>query len=326
MDVGEHEVSIFNKFDYAMLGDIHLTNQIMDEDGRVRYAGSTIQQNHGEGTCKGFLVWDIKDKEDFTVKPITLTNPKPFISLPLTAHGKVPETELPKSTRLRLVVENSISTTALKKAVDVAKKKYKPESITVVNRSTFSSGVELDDNFKKENLRDLGVQEKLIREYLLDYHLSQKLEKKITDLNKKYKQIVEDNEEIYRNVDFEILELEWNNLFNYGEGNRIDFTNFIGITGIYGRNFSGKSSIIDSLLFTIYNSISKNSRKSLNIINNDKTHAHGRVKIRRGNKVFTIHREATKYLKRLKGEETVEAKTVVDFKCWDMTTEKTKCP
>ena len=48
-------ISIFDKFDYAMLGDIHLTNQIMDKAGRIRYAGSTIQQNHGEGTCKGFL-------------------------------------------------------------------------------------------------------------------------------------------------------------------------------------------------------------------------------------------------------------------------------
>ena len=324
MDVGEHDVSIFEKFDFAMLGDIHLTNQIMDDEGRVRYAGSTIQQNHGEGTCKGFLIWDIKTKNDFTVKPITLTNPKPFISLPLTDDGKVPETKMPRSVRLRLIVENSISATALKKAVEVAKKRFSPESITVVNKSTASNGVLIDDDFKKENLRDLGVQEKLIREYLSDYKLDNILEKKITDLNKKCKQIVEEADETYRNVDFEILQLEWSNLFNYGEDNYIDFTNFSGITGIYGRNFSGKSSIVDSLLFTIYNSISKNSRKNINIINNDKSEGYGQVKIRRGNKVFTIKRQSTKYLKRLKGEETVEAKTVVDFTCWDMATEKTK--
>jgi len=322
MDIGEHAISIFDKFDYAMLGDIHLTNQIMDKEGRVRYAGSTIQQNHGEGTCKGFLIWDIKNKKDFTVKPITLTNPKPFISLPLTQEGKVPDTILPDCTRLRLVANNSISATALKKAVDVARKKYKPESITVVNKSTFTNGVLIGDNFKKENLRDLGVQKKLICDYLEDYKISNDLEKKIIELNKKYKQIVEENDETYRNVDFEILELEWSNLFNYGKDNRIGFTNFTGITGIYGRNFSGKSSIVDSLLFTIYNSISKNSRKNINIINNDKTEGYGQVKIRRANKIYTINRQSTKYLKKLKGEETVEAKTVVDFKSWDIVTEQ----
>jgi DNA repair exonuclease SbcCD ATPase subunit len=294
----------------------------MDKDGRVRYAGSTIQQNHGEGTCKGFLLWDIKSKDDFDVKPITLTNPKPFISLPLTQDGKVPEKELPPNVRLRLVVENSISSVALKKAIDIAKRRYKPTTLTVVNKSTFSNGVEIDEGFKKENLRDLAVQEKLICDYLDDYNISDDLGKKIKDLNKKYKQIVEGNGETYRNVDFEVLELEFDNLFNYGEENKIDFTNFMGIVGIFGRNFSGKSSIVDALLFTIYNSISKNSRKNLNIINNDKTAGYGQVKIRRGNKIYTIRRETSKYLKKLKGEESVEAKTVVDFKSWDIITEE----
>jgi len=323
LDAGEHDTSIFDEFDYAMLGDIHLTNQIMDKAGRIRYAGSTIQQNHGEGTCKGFLVWDIENKKHFTCKPITLTNPKPFITLPLTEEGKIPETEIPEFARLRLVVESAVTTTALKKAVEVAKKRFKPESISVVNKSQFVNGVTLDDNFKKENLRDITVQEKLIREYLKDYKITNDLEKKITELNKRYKQIVEESDEVYRNVDYEILELKWSNLFNYGEGNHINFTNFTGIIGIFGRNFSGKSSIVDSLLFTIYNSISKNSRKNVNIINNDKTEGSGRVKIKRGNKVYTIERKVEKWLKKLKGNETIEARTTVDFTCFDLVTEKT---
>ena len=35
---------------------------------------------------------------------------------------------------------------------------------------------------------------------------------------------------------------------------------------IFGKNFSGKSSIIDSFLYTLFNSTSKNVRKNLNII------------------------------------------------------------
>jgi len=236
MDHGEHDISIFKDYDYAMLGDIHLENQILDKAGHIRYAGSTIQQNFGETTCKGFLLWDIKDKENFTCKPFLYTSPKPFISVPLTADGKVPETEIPEGCRLRLIVENSISTTALKKAVDVAKKIYKPESVSIINRSNSSNGIDVDDDFKREDLRDVTVQETLIREYLSDYKLAKELDSRILDLNKKYNEIAEKNDETYRNMNYEILELEWDNLFNYGKKNRLDFTKYTG-QGFLGRTF-----------------------------------------------------------------------------------------
>ena len=323
MEVGENDIDIFNDFDYAMLGDIHKTNQALDDEGRIRYAGSTVQQNFGETNDKGFLVWDIENKDNFDVRHISVPNPKPFISLVLTKEGKVPKTTIPKNARLRLIVESSISSTALKKATDVAKKMFKPESVSVVNKATFKNNVNIEDNFKKENLRDPAVQEKLIQEYLEDYSPSDQLKKEIAELNKRYSSS-QDEEETSRSLDFNIVKLEWDNLFNYGEGNSIDFTDFNGIVGIFGKNFSGKSSIIDTLLFTIFNSISKNSRKNLNIINNDKTEGWGKVEIRQGNKVFKIHRKSSKYLKKLKGETTVEAKTTVDFTCFDIGTGEEK--
>jgi len=324
MEHGENDMSIFKDFDYAMLGDIHLENQKLDKAGRIRYAGSTVQQNFGESEHKGFLLWDIKNKKDFTCEPFLYTSSKPFISIHLTKGGKLPTKAVPEGARVRLVVENSISSTALKKAVDVAKKRFKPESVSVINRAISTDGVEVSDDFRRDDLRDIAVQEKLIREYLEDYKISNELDKRVLDLNKKYNQIAEQNDETYRNTNYEILELEWDNLFNYGESNRLDFTKYVGITGIFGKNFSGKSSIVDSLLFTIYNSISKNSRKNLNIVNNDKEAGSGRVKIRRGNKVYTIYRKVEKYLKKLKGNETVEAKTFLDFSCYDVVTEESK--
>ena len=87
MEYGENDVSVFNQFDFAFLGDIHKTNQVLDEEGRIRYAGSTIQQNHGETNDKGFLIWDIKDKNTFVCKHVELLNPKPFITIELTPKG-----------------------------------------------------------------------------------------------------------------------------------------------------------------------------------------------------------------------------------------------
>ena len=84
MEYGEDDLSIFQGHDYAFLGDIHKTNQTLDHDGKIRYAGSTVQQNHGETNDKGFLIWDIEDKESFKCKHIVLENPKPFITVELT--------------------------------------------------------------------------------------------------------------------------------------------------------------------------------------------------------------------------------------------------
>ena len=76
---GEDSVDIFNDFDFALLGDIH-KQQKMDLKGRVRYAGSTIQQNFGESINKGFLMWNIRDKYDWDCQHVSIVNPRPFIN------------------------------------------------------------------------------------------------------------------------------------------------------------------------------------------------------------------------------------------------------
>ena len=57
-----------------MLGDIHKTQQL-DKEGRIWYAGSTVQQNFGESLDKGYLLWDIEDRDNFTNRLITFSNP-----------------------------------------------------------------------------------------------------------------------------------------------------------------------------------------------------------------------------------------------------------
>ena len=106
-------------------------------------------------------------------------------------------------------------------------------------------------------------------------------------------------------------------MFNYGENNRVDFEKLNGIVGIFGKNFSGKSSIIDGLLYTIFNTTSKNERKNLNVINQHKSACSGKVELQIGDKVYTIDRRSEKYTKKLKGEVTDEAKTDLDFDYFD---------
>jgi len=320
MEHGENDISIFDEFDFAFLGDIHKTNQILNRDGTIRYPGSTIQQNHGESNDKGLLIWDIRDQNDFDVEHVSFINPKPFITVNLTPKGRIPnKTKVPEGGRLRLVSNNNLSLDVLKKSVDVAKARFKPESVTFLNRAS-GDRTDISDsinNIFQENLRDSAVQKSLIKDYLKDYNPTGDISEKVLDLNTKYSSVVEEDEEIARNINWKLKSIEWDNLFNYGEKNKINFENLNGVVGIFGKNFSGKSSVIDSLLYTVYNSTSKNNRKNLHLINQTKDNCRGKAEITVGHNVYEIERISEKYEKKLHGSTTVEAKTDINFSKYD---------
>ena len=90
----------FDGYDFVFLGDIHRSNQSMDKEGRVRYPGSTVQQNFGEKNDKGCLIWEITDADNFKVKHIKVSNPNPFYTVDLT---KSKNWKVPANARLKLI-------------------------------------------------------------------------------------------------------------------------------------------------------------------------------------------------------------------------------
>ena len=313
---GDDVIDIFEGHDYALLGDIHLANQIVDPDGRMRYSGSTLQQNFGETDDKGFLIWDIKDKDTFDVRHIRIANPRPYITIELGLDGEIGDgIKLPKGSRVRLVSRNNLSVDKIKNALDAAKSRFKPESVTYVNKSvdTKENLQEVSNLSKTLNLRDLSIQEDLIKTYLKDYNPDNETLEKIFDMNKRFSSQVEQGEEVARNINWKIKSLEWDNLFNYGEGNKLNFDKLNGVVGIFGKNYTGKSSVIDSLLYTVFNTTSKNNRKNLNIINQNRERGKGKIVFDIDGNEHIIERTSEKYIKKSKGVETIEAKTDVAF-------------
>ena len=319
MQHGEHDVNIFEEFDFAMLGDIHKTNQTLDKEGRVRYCGSLVQQNHGETNDKGFLIWDIQGKDDFTVEHVHIENPKPFVTIELTKQGLIPKgLQIPEGARVRLISNNNLPLNKMKKAIDIAKTKFRPIAVTFLNRAVGErSELERVKTLTQEDTRDITVQENLIKEYLQDYEVENETLEKVFKLNNKYNSDIEKNEDISRNINWKMKSISWDNLFNYGEDNQIDFENLDGIVGVFGKNYAGKSSIIDSILFTLFNSTSKNERRNVNIINQNKDWSQGKLEVEIGDKTYTIIRQCEKYTKKLKGVSTSEAKTDLEFSVYD---------
>ena len=306
------DISFFDKFDFAFLGDIHRTNQILDMKGKKRYSGSTIQQNFGETNDKGYLLWDIKEKDDFTCKHVKLENPNPFVTIELTEDGKIPSVDVKPNSRIRIVSNNNIPSGVIKKSIDIVSSKYNPLSVVFLNKGRATANSE-NSGEPVENLRDLDIQEELIKDYLKDYEASDEVLSRVLSLNRRYHSSLEEKQDIKRNIHWKLKNVKWNNLFNYGEGNKVNFEKLQGIVGIFGKNYSGKSSIIDALLFSLYNTTSKNSRKNVNIINQNKDTALVEVEMEIAGESYNIERGLLKYIKKLHGKETEEAKVILEF-------------
>ena len=290
------------------------------------YPGSTIQQNHGETDDKGFLVWEIQDKNQFDVRHIAIPHPKPFVTIKLDENGKFDEVmNIKSNARIRVMADSNISANEIRKTLDIIKVKFQPESVTFLNKATNRIDItETINKLEDEDLRSISTQEKLLAEYLKDYNPTAEILQKVYELNKKYNSIAEENEEVSRNIRWTIKSLMWDNMFNYGKDNSIDFQKINGVVSLNGPNGQGKSAILDSMLWGMQNSTSKNVRKNVNIINQNQDNCRVVVDLLVEDKQYTIERTAEKYTKKLNGEETLEAKTDVSFSVCD-TNESEDC-
>ena len=299
---GDHDISIFDRFDFAFLGDIHKTQQL-DKEGRIWYPGSTVQQNFGESTDKGYLLWDIESKNKFKNRLITFKNPIPYVTLVLNEDGSLPEIDVPLGARVRLVAESNLSPDVWRKSMDIARFKFKPESLRYSNKVSSASVPVQTDGLNYEDLRNVKTQNRLITEYLADYQCDDEVMTKVLELNSRLNKIAEEENEVHRNINWSLQSLEWGGLFNYGDENSIDFTKLEGTVGIFGKNFSGKSSIIDSMLYSIYNTTSKSS-KITNIINEHADGCYAKAEINISGKTYVIERGAERSEKSPTGADT----------------------
>jgi hypothetical protein len=73
----------------------------------------------------------------------------------------------------------------------------------------------------------------------------------------------------------------------------------------------------------MFNTTSKNERKNVNVVNQNRDWGEGNLSITIDDKTYTIHRKVTKYIKKGKAGESVEAKTELDFSVYDAVLDET---
>ena len=273
---GDANLEFFGDYDFTLLGDIHKC-QFMNDEKTIAYSGSTIQQNYGEDPEKGFLFWDIRSPVDFDVEFYPVDHDMPFVTIDWT--GTVESTlgeaqDHPAGARFR-VKSNTLLQQADMKLLGARLKDSKQASEIVykVDQQVDASVIKTENtSLEKKSLRDSGLQRELMRTYHQNAGLTKSEWVEFDELVTKVVNQACQKDDSIRGSRWSIKKIEFDNTFGYGKENVIDFDKIGGITGIFGKNRSGKSSIIGTLMYVFYNTTDRGPIKNIHIVNTRKSH------------------------------------------------------
>lgn len=294
--------SAFAEYDITLLGDIH-KHQFMTPT--IAYAGSLIQQNIGEDVCgHGLIKWSLATRtgihipiaNDWSYVSIYVDNKKAnFLctaadgthtsDCPLTKnisfrilYRNTPESYLGDYITLMKMNHNVVdfrwncddSTPATQLSLDTNSNTAEPNVNTTLEIQKSKTRVSLVDitspevqfsylaDIIRENYPDITA-----TELAAIKTLNQEENDKLRAINKQF------NTQGF-NGHYKILRLEFSNLFSFGEFNVIEFREFQGIVGIIAPNHLGKSSILDIIVYTLFDEFTrKGSTKDIININRD---------------------------------------------------------
>jgi DNA repair exonuclease SbcCD ATPase subunit len=134
---------------------------------------------------------------------------------------------------------------------------FKPISIknsdVVAEGTADASEIILDENYQKQ----------LIESYLKDQNVDVSIDYLMKLDNSENVELEDYKEQTNRYKKFKIKQIQFSNFLSFGEDNRIDFTNKLGITSVVSNpaNFGGKTTMtVDLLLFLFFGVTSKTDK------------------------------------------------------------------
>lgn len=294
-------VDFFKKYDFCFLGDIHRFQFLDFRDGKpwIAYAGSAIQQNYGEDETHGYLLWDIDSAVSWNVEFVELPNPLPYVTVDWM--GSVEKTveearRHPQGSRFRIKANSILAqddvhylSEKLKTSMSASEVTYKTENR--IDTKTVSAG---KTKLERSDLRSPDVISNLLRDYFDGKDVSAEDLDEIVSSVKHYVSTMNLSDEVARNSKWSLRSVTWDNLFSYGEGNSLDFEKLNGIVGIFGQNTAGKSAVVGSIMYTLFNTTDRGPMKNLNVCNVRKPYCASKAVFDHDGSTYVVERQTTK--------------------------------
>jgi DNA repair exonuclease SbcCD ATPase subunit len=249
----------FRGYDYGFFGDIHKF-QYMNDQKTMAYAGSLIQQSHGETLNNhGILKWDL-----LTGKSNLFEIPNDYGYCTINVlNGKIIDKIIPKNPRIRLILDNTTQI-QFQQIKDEIEEKYGVCTIVKEDKSTMTNS-----RFTNSNPVLVGPNHnKFIKSYLDKQIPDDITRKKIYKLHKQIYDKIINNTNIDYNVGgqhWKFIELKFSNMFSYKGDNVVNLAqyNYNQIIGIVAPNHYGKSSILDIILYCLFEKSSRGIARSI---------------------------------------------------------------
>lgn len=274
IDDYDEKISTFNGLDFVFLGDIH-KHQFLGDNRRIAYAGSLIQQNFGEDTNKGFLLWNIKNKNEWTVEHIHVPGSRKFYTVNIDINGNIENKEqVEKDSFLRIESKKTLTSVDVKNLKQKIRELYRPRDIISVIQPVFQNNQDIEKiigNISVSSFSEENIQKFFLKDFLQKHNFSQDVIDEAIKINKNI--TVEKDLDFKKHKSWKLNSIFWDNMFIYGEGNYINFDSLKGVIGIFGKNSLGKSSIIEIICHSLFDRISKTATKNINIINDNKNYS-----------------------------------------------------
>ena len=306
---GHFKISDFTKYyDYGFFGDIHKF-QYLDNNNRFAYSSSLIEQRINEASEQhGFIYWDLENKKS---QYINVKNNYRYLILKVV-DGQIylKNNELYdkdkikiKYPKIRLYYKNT-NINKLTEIEETIKKNHKCSEFIKMNdlddQLDFNYGIsELENKETISEIKDFKTIKLLISGFIKKFNINWDNDKTNYILNMMENIIGEIDIKNYDKKIISLKYLEFSNLFSYGENNVLNFNKFgkNKIIGIQGNNSNGKSALIDSILYSIYDKFSRGvNNEALNVNENN---CSSKIVLDVNNNEFIIERSLKKVGKKI---------------------------
>jgi DNA repair exonuclease SbcCD ATPase subunit/DNA repair exonuclease SbcCD nuclease subunit len=286
-------LDFFDGFDYVMLGDIHRQQFLTP---RIAYPGSVIQQNYKESNDKGFLFWGIEGQK-FKTKHIGVEHAHPFVTLDYDGDLDILQSvmeENPSTSRVRVRIQSAVTQADMSQIRAAIKDVADPTEI-VFKRELDETSVQISDEALDEmaKIDSFEAVNALVGEYYSKADLPEAAQSEMSRILAAAWGATKLAGGI-SNGRWSVRKMEFDNIFGYGEDNVVNFESANGITGIFGKNRSGKSSICGALTYALFNGTDRGAIKNVHVINARKGYCRAKVIISKKGQNYLIERQSLK--------------------------------
>lgn len=313
------DIRNFNNYDLCMYGDTHKF-EFMNLKKTAAYCSSLLRTNRGQDNEQhGLIKWDIPNRKG---EFIEIKNDYGHISYTFLDYNIVQypvNTYMPKFPVVVIRYNNinpQICEEEIKKLVPnyrhIIYKQYVPE-INDKDNKIIMKDVTTDD------LHIVEYQNELIKQYY-NYYVNNgnneqlnKIQQLNTEMNNQLDTNYIDEISTRETNKYDIQILKFSNLFSYGAGIMIDFTDKTNSYNVQGDNYVGKTNLLNIILYSVFGQCLK-AKLNMQLLNHEKEKGTSIVTIKVNNRdTYRINRSILKVYNDNKHEYKIES-TVTLFR------------